>query len=197
MLKVCRNIFGYFQQRSEVFRKNYRKICVSRLDVFDRNLTHLTQKKLAGIVWTLKMTSLWYNLFFNSLNSCVWFSKKLQQKWTSRTVNLIEGNKLQTFFKVYILTIMGTKSKYSTIYKTTCLWLMGPLEFWTFWRHVYIWFRRVKTSWKTVMDLSRGNHTKCPKFQNLQYYCKFYPGYLVTRTGDREICAVSIRVTNG
>ena len=43
-----------------------------------------------------------------------------------------------------------------------------------------LWFRRVKTSWKTVVDLSRGNHTKCPKFQNLQYYCKFYPGYLVT-----------------
>ena len=49
-----------------------------------------------------------------------------------------------------------------------------------------LWFRRVKTSWKTVVDLSRGNHTKCPKFQNLQYYCKFYPGYLVTRTGDRK-----------
>lgn len=50
------------------------------------------------------------------------------------------------------------------------------------------------------MDLSRGNHTKCPKFQTLagkSSYRKFYPGYLVTRTGDREICAVSIRVTNG
>ena len=141
-LRKCSKFVGTFSGIFRNVQKSFGKIilseiCVSRLDVFDRNLTHLTQKKLAGIVWTLKMTSLWYNLFFNSLNSCVWFSKKLQQKWTSTTVNLIEGNKLQTFFKVYILTIMGTKSKYSTIYKTTCLWLMGPLEFWTFWRHVY------------------------------------------------------------
>ena len=170
------------------------EIYVSRQNVFDRNLTLLTQKKLAGIVYTLKMTSLWYNLFFLS---CVWFSKKLQQKWTSKTVNLIEGNKLQTFFKVYIFNHHGNKVKIFKDLQNNLLathgstWVLNILT-------SCLWFRRVKTSWKTVVDLSRGNHTKCPKFQTIAQKssrCKFYPWYLVTRTGDREICAVSMLVS--
>ena len=205
-LRKCAKLVGTFSGIFSNIRKSFGKIAGNLRKSPGRfwQKSHAFDSEKVGrySIYTLKMTSLWYNLFFLALNLCVWFSKKLQQKWTSKTVNLIEGNKLQTFFKVYIFNHHGNKVKIFNDLQNNLLVTHGSswvLNIST----SCLWFRRVKTSWKTVVDLSRGNHTKCPKFQTLAQknsYCKFYPGYLVTRTGDREICAVtgvSIRVTNG
>ena len=90
----------------------------------------------------------WRSLFFSL--SCKRFSKKLQRKWTSKTVSVItvESN---NFPRPILLSIIEMTSKCSQpCCETTHLWLVPP-KFWTFWCHFF--GQEKYRSWEIVVDL--------------------------------------------